>query len=217
MNSKRLESRNNLDAVDLRVFHLRDELDVQLTVGDFDGDGFNVGTGAAAGFGPNVKVLERFAFHLKREHPFAGSANAFERLAEMKFHFIFSIRNILAEGFHGIMFGAIDFGTSRVGDRQIGTLNDIAAGEPAVFEPELAAGVFDGADTRFDADRGGALDLRSRRSGWGDSDWSDHGRSAGGWSCFRLVAGGMAAAEERQRTGRRPEQIKFTFHDEVWM
>src|SRR5262249_6894626 len=55
---RQLRLRDDLDAVDLRVFGLCSERDVEFAVGDFDvGDRFDISFQCAAGFHPDIEII----------------------------------------------------------------------------------------------------------------------------------------------------------------
>ena len=94
----RQSSRDNFDAVNLRILDVGRERDSKLAVGDVDVEGFDEGLLGAAGFGPEVHVFDFGGVaDFEGEDAGLGTHVAFIVFREMKFDRVFSIRHGVKE------------------------------------------------------------------------------------------------------------------------
>jgi len=83
--------RQDFDPVDLGVFLLGGEGNIQLAVGDFHVDGFDVGAIGTAGLGPDIKILEFLAFDVERKYTLARPGDAIKSFGKMKLYDVFAV------------------------------------------------------------------------------------------------------------------------------
>src|SRR5262245_59558681 len=135
---------NDFDSVDFRIFHLGRERDVQFAVGDFDINYFDVSAQRAAGFYPDVEIIEWLALDVEGENALTRTRDAFKRFGKVQFHGVFAVGNRPGERRHAVTLAAIDNRVLGVGDLQVGTINGVAVGKILVHQPRVAGGILEG-------------------------------------------------------------------------
>src|SRR5690242_20420122 len=97
MRTRLLLRREYFDPVDLRILHIGCECNVDLAVGDFNGNSFDVGTQWATCFDPGIEILEVMTLDVERKDSLPRTGDAFVSLTEMKLHDVFPIRDRIGE------------------------------------------------------------------------------------------------------------------------
>ena len=135
--------RNDFNRADLRVLDLGREGDLDLAVGDFDGDRLHVGLQEPARLDPNVEVLELLPLDVEGKHALTRPGDALEGFREMQFHHVLPVGHRPRKGVHAVVFRPVEVGTLGVGNLDVGPFDGLAALEALVGQPDIAFSVFD--------------------------------------------------------------------------
>src|SRR3954471_24591025 len=131
----------DFNRADLWVLDFRSERDLNLPVGNLDGNRLDISAAEAAGLDPRVEVLELCSLDLEREDALAGSGDALEGFREVQLDQVFPVRHGPSEGVHAVVFRPIELGTLRVGDLDVRPRDGLAALEALLGLPYVAFGI----------------------------------------------------------------------------
>ena len=132
---------DQLDGIDLGIFDVGAEGDLELPVRDFHRHRLDIRAIRAAGFDPNVEILELTALDVEGKHTPPRSSDALKGLREMELGQKLPVGNIAGERVHRVMLGLVELRRLGIGDVEVRPLNDIAAVKSLVDLPDVAAGI----------------------------------------------------------------------------
>ena len=119
----------------LRAYNADDETNLEFPIRDRGRNGFNIGAESAAGFLPDVEILDFASSHHDGEHDLPGPADALVGNGEMELHGVVAVREFAGKFAHAETLRPVDRGRLGVSDLQVRPLHRVSIQEALGGKP----------------------------------------------------------------------------------